>query len=77
MEIRVVYFGILQEQSGKTEEIIETECSQASDLYHSLATKHNLGLSSVQVKFAVNGTLGNQTLKDGDQVDFLPPFVGG
>ena len=77
MKIRVVYFGILQEQSGKTEEIVETECSNASNLYHSLATQYQMGLTPMQVQFAVNGKLGDQTLKDLDQVDFLPPFVGG
>ena len=77
MKIKVVYFGILQEQSGKTEEIIDTKCIKASDLYHYLAKKYQLELTPMQVQFAVNGKLGDQTLKDSDQVDFLPPFVGG
>ena len=77
MKIKVIYFGILQEQSGKTEEVMDTKCTKASDLYHYLAKQYQLGLTPMQVQFAVNGKLGDQTLKDSDQVDFLPPFVGG
>lgn len=77
IKVNVAYFGILSEQRGLSEEVVETTYSKAPELYHCLARQHNFTLAISQVQFAVNDKLGNQTLKDGDRVDFLPPFVGG
>lgn len=79
MKITIKYFGVVAEEAGKTEEVLElnSEDFDVESLKDHCFSKYSLtDTQSVQV--AVNQNLGaTGELQDGDEVAFLPPFSGG
>ena len=79
MEIKVKYFGMLSELVGKEQEVLEMESgSDTSALKEKLFKKYD-SLSTYDYKLALNLDLiqGEASLKDNDEVAFLPPYAGG
>ncbi|MFO7846033.1 MAG: MoaD/ThiS family protein [Balneolaceae bacterium] len=79
MTITIKYFGVIAEEAGREEELLELK-SQEYDLErlknHCFEKYSISDTQSIQV--AVNQTLGaSGPLKHGDEVAFLPPFSGG
>ncbi len=79
MTITIKYFGVIAEEAGREEELLELK-SQEYDvdwLKNRCFSKYSISdTQSIQV--AVNQTLGaSGPLKHGDEVAFLPPFSGG
>lgn len=79
MKITIKYFGVIAEETGKTEEVLELD-SEDFDVEslkdHCFSTYPLSDTKSIQV--AVNQNMGaSGTLQDGDEVAFLPPFSGG
>lgn len=79
MKITIKYFGVIAEETGKTEEVIELD-SEDYDVKslkeHCISTYSLSETESIQV--AVNQNMGaSGALYDGDEVAFLPPFSGG
>ena len=78
MKVTVKYFGLVAEAAEKSEEVLElkgtlTALELKGQCLNSLAIADK---DSVQI--AVNQNLDDTiTLKDGDEVAFLPPFAGG
>lgn len=77
MQIKVLFFGILTEITGKNEMIVK-DVKTSSGLieklqqeYPELADYHSM----VSINQEVVRT--DQALKDGDELALLPPFAGG
>lgn len=77
--VHLKYFGVIAEETGKSEETLELESSSAdvdSVKSHCFERYSISERNSIQV--AVNHQMGKVgALKDGDEVAFLPPFSGG
>ena len=77
--IGIEYFAILREQSGLSEEQIETSAETPAELYEALKKQHDFHLETGQLRVSVNHQFCNwdQPLKSGDHVVFIPPVAGG
>ncbi|BCS92800.1 MoaD family protein [Metallosphaera javensis (ex Sakai et al. 2022)] len=85
MKIRVRYFALVKDITGKDFEELETHCSELDCLVDELATKYGARfkallqgqISGVKVFFLVNGKTNVKEIRDGDEVAVLPPPAGG
>lgn len=79
MKIRVLYFAGLRQQSGCSEEVVETRAPSADLLYQEIKDKKGLGFSIDHLRVARNGGFcpSNATLEEGDVIAFMPPMAGG
>jgi molybdopterin converting factor subunit 1 len=79
IKITIKYFGVIAEETGKTEEVLELDSDDVDveSLKDHCTSKYSLtDTNSIQV--AVNQMMGaSGPLEDGDEVAFLPPFSGG
>ncbi len=79
MHLKIQYYAILREQSGHSEESIQTTAATPQDLYAELRIRCAFTLRHEQLKVAVNGEFAEWSLalKEGDVVVFIPPVAGG
>ncbi len=79
MQLKIQYFALMREQSGRSEETVETLASTPADLYDELKARHGFTLSREQLKVAVNSEFApwSRRLAAGDAVVFIPPVAGG
>jgi len=79
IKITIKYFGVIAEEAGKAEEVLEldSEDVDVEFLKDHCFSKYSLSdTKSIQV--AVNQNMGaSGPLEDGDEVALLPPFSGG
>lgn len=81
MRVKVLFFGILKDLVGKSEEsldvqpgtTLETLFSRYSARYETLDARRPSILFARNQEFATPGTV----LEDNDEVAFLPPVSGG
>jgi len=76
MAIKVLFLGRLGDLAGGGERSVAAAATIA-ELIAGLEPELARALESDKVRVAVNGTLGAATLRDGDEVAFLPPVSGG
>ena len=79
MKVHVQYFAMLREQSGLTEEEVETPAETALDLYAALSDTHSFDMEAEAMKVVVNEKFvdWSHALSDGDEIVFIPPVAGG
>jgi molybdopterin-guanine dinucleotide biosynthesis protein A len=79
MELKIQYFALMREQSGRSEETVETFASTPADLYAELQERYGFTLPREQLKVAVNSEFApwSRRLAAGDAVVFIPPVAGG
>lgn len=79
MQLKIQYFALMREQSGRSEETLETAAATPADLYAELRTRYGFTLPREQLKVAVNSEFApwSQRLAAGDAVVFIPPVAGG
>lgn len=79
MRIIVKYFGVLAEQTGQNEDVLEFKGQEITLNELKIFCTNKYALADFdQIQLAVNQELvENILLKDGDEVAFLPPFAGG
>jgi molybdopterin-guanine dinucleotide biosynthesis protein A len=79
MQLKVQYFALMREQSGRSEETVETLASTPADLYAELKARYGFTLPREQLKVAVNSEFApwSRPLAAGDAVVFIPPVAGG
>lgn len=81
MRVRVLYFGIVRERIGLSEEVVElVETSTVADLAAILSAKHgNLaaGVSSLRLAVNLEYVDSDAILHDDDEVAVIPPVSGG
>lgn len=77
--LRVQYYALLREQSGRNEERLTTSAATPAELYAELAGRYPFSLAREQLKVAVNAEFADWSapLKDGDSIVFIPPVAGG
>lgn len=77
MTVLVRYFGSIAEVTGLSEEKIQLSEGRLSTLKSTCLDKYP-GISELTFQLAVNHSLDtNETLSEGDEIAFLPPFAGG
>ncbi len=80
MSLKLVFLGRLADAAGAAEREVTTVPSIAA-LIAGLEPELSTALAGPRVKIAVNGKIvGDRavfTLRDGDEVAFLPPVSGG
>lgn len=79
MQLKIQYFALMREQSGRSEETVETIAATPADLYVELKARYGFTLPREQLKVAVNSEFApwSQRLAAGDAVVFIPPVAGG
>ena len=78
MKLELKYFGQISELTGLSNESIElNDNSNTLNLDDLIKGKYNLYKSSYRLAINHKLTEVKVTLKDRDEVAFLPPFAGG
>ena len=79
MKIHIIYYALLRQERGLSQETVESSAQTAGELYQELKALHNFKLSEHQVKVAINSKVASweTSLKDGDAILFIPPVAGG
>jgi molybdopterin synthase sulfur carrier subunit len=79
MKYRVLYFASLRDCAGIDAEQVESRAGDARGLYTELRARHGFALGEDRLRVAVNGAFASwdQSLRDGDEVVFIPPVSGG
>ena len=79
MKIHIQYFALLKDQSGTSDETLETSVDTPSTLYSELKEKYQFTLGQDSLKVAINDEFSDWTtpLTDGDSIVFIPPVAGG
>jgi molybdopterin converting factor subunit 1 len=73
------YYALLREEAGTQSETVDTAAATPAALYAELAARHGFRLAASQLRVAVNASFSGweHSLKDGDEVVFIPPVAGG
>lgn len=81
MRVRLLYFAVLRDITGKSEEILELpDGARAQEIWNRLRSRHDqLAGYDKPPMTAVNESYvsADQLLRDGDEVAFIPPVAGG
>ena len=79
LTIRLRYFAVLREQARCDSEERQTSFNTPAQLYAELKAEKGFALDQDTLRVAVNGDFVdfNYSLKDGDEVVFIPPVAGG
>lgn len=81
MRVRLLYFAVLRDIAGKSEETMELpEGTRAADVWSQLRAQHQqLSAYERPPLTAINEAYApaDQPLHDGDEVAFIPPVAGG
>jgi MoaD family protein len=76
--IRVEYFAILRERTGRGSEEIETGARTAGELFRELDARYGFPrLASLKVAINDEFRDWDSGLSEGDSVVFIPPVAGG
>jgi molybdenum cofactor guanylyltransferase len=77
--VKVLYFAKLREERGLGEESIRTLACTVAGLYEELRFRHRLSLRAEALRAAVNADFSpwSQSLREGDEIVFIPPVAGG
>jgi molybdopterin synthase sulfur carrier subunit len=78
MTLRIKYFGMTAEASGKEEEELLNHYSSIQELKEALFVKYP-NLEKMNFKIAVNHTMikADYDLIGNEEIALLPPFAGG
>lgn len=77
--VKLSYYAVLRECSGKSGEIRETQAETFADLYNELKNEYNFPLDSGRVRVAIGEHYCgmDEKLTDNAEVVFIPPVAGG
>jgi molybdopterin-guanine dinucleotide biosynthesis protein A len=77
--IKVQYYALLREQTGRSEEELVTQACTPRELYAELKTRYAFSLAPEMLRVAINADFGDWSapLKEGDSLVFIPPVAGG
>lgn len=76
--VRVRYFAILREHTGRDVEALDTAAATAGELYLELDGRYRFPrLTSIKVAINDEFRDWNSAIADGDDVVFMPPVAGG
>ncbi len=74
--VHLHYYAELRDESGVTDESIETSAVTPEDLYSELCDRHGFTVEADNMKVVVNAEIREwgSAIRDGDTVIFLPPL---
>jgi molybdopterin converting factor subunit 1 len=77
-KIRVDYFAVFRERTGRASEHVDTRAETVEQLYRELDARYRFPRLNT-LKVAVNDEFRdwNCEIRDGDSVVFIPPVAGG
>ncbi len=72
-----MYYGVLADKAGKTKEPF-SDVESLFEIREKLAQRYD-GFSGLSYVISLNGVIEHEDagLKEGDQIDLLPPVPGG
>jgi len=75
----IKYYAALREKAGRNAETLVTEATTPAAVYDELRARHGFGLNREAVRVAVNDEFADWhvTLREGDELVFIPPVAGG
>lgn len=78
-ELKILYFALLREARGLSEETHKSYACTVAGLYEELRFKHRLPLKQSELGVARNGDFckWQDPILDGDELVFIPPVAGG
>lgn len=78
-QIKVHYFAVLKDFTGKSEEIIVTQAERVSEVFQEICKKYNFKMPEAQLRAAINDDFcdWDQLINHGDKIVFIPPVSGG
>lgn len=78
-QVTILYFGLLREAAGCTEETVETDAASVQALFLERAGVHGIDIADVQLKFARNEVFcsPDEPVSNGDTIACMPPMAGG
>jgi molybdopterin converting factor subunit 1 len=78
-QVTLLYFAVLREQAGCSEERFETSAATPAELYEQARERHGFTLPRSMLRVAVNEEFRewNWPLQANDRVVFIPPVAGG
>lgn len=79
IEVTIHYYGLLADQRGLMTEKVMTAVVDALELYQNLSKQYHFSVPVDCLRVAINDELvsWHTTLKNGDDVVFMPPMSGG
>lgn len=79
LNLRLRYFAVLREQAGCDSEKCQTSAATPDELYAEIKVEKGFALEPDALRVAINGDFVpfDASLKDGDEVVFIPPVAGG
>ena len=79
LNLSLRYFAVLREQVGCDSEKCRTSAATPDELYVELKAEKGFALEQDALRVAVNGDFVSfdTSLRDGDEVVFIPPVAGG
>lgn len=79
MKVNTLYFGMIAEKRGVTNETLELSGNATLDCLKEKAVDLIPNLDEINYAIAVNQIMKSENvdLKDGDEISFFPPFAGG
>jgi molybdopterin converting factor small subunit len=77
MEVTVMYSGVLADKAGKVKEPF-SDVDSLFEIRDKLALKYD-GFRELSYVISLNGVIVHEDagLKEGDQIDLIPPVPGG
>ena len=78
MKIKVKYFGIIAENAGRTDDVLEIDDSTTLQMLKKQQSERYNWSNIESIKVAVNQKITQTgSIRQGDEIAFLPPFAGG
>lgn len=79
MKVKVRYFAQLRDAAGAATEDVVGEFRTAAELWDHLSGRYDFPLGRDDLRVSVNAAYApfTTTLRDGDEVAFIPPVSGG
>ena len=81
MKVRLLFFAVLRDITGKNETVIELpDGTRARDVWQSLRDRHGeLADYALPPLTAINESYASpdSVLREGDEIAFIPPVAGG
>jgi molybdopterin converting factor small subunit len=78
-KVRIQYYALLREESGRSEETLTTMAHTTLDLFNELKLRYQFSLDSNRLSVAINDEFASwdHALSEDDTVVFIPPVAGG
>lgn len=79
MNVKILYFAILADRAGCSEESLDTRSTTVKLIYEEARLRHGFTFGTDKLRVAINGAFVGwaSVVNDGDEIVFIPPVSGG